>query len=209
LRLYNGSTPLDLIGGITSVNNQDPDFTNVVLENVATFNRIDIEAYYGQSSVSLNLNFTYNILSSSRTTVIVESLQNPVSPTQAVNLQYLQNNHNIVTVTTGVSIGGGTIEDQRTIIKRIGPNGSDRIVEYFIRGTVTTSLGEAVLTLPLALPNAFILVSPYRNSPDGGGVDVFYGFQTNNSVYRVRHDFATSSNNRSFVAHIIGYDIAD
>jgi hypothetical protein len=209
LRLYNGSTSVGLSAGISSVNNQDPDFTNVVLENVVTFNRIDIEAWYDLSSVSLNLNFTYNILSSSSTTVIVESLQDPVSLTQAVNLQYLQNNHNIVTATTGVNISGGTIQSQRTIIKRIGPNGSDKIIEYFIRGTVTSSLGEAVLTLPSALPNAFILVSPYRNSPDGGGVDVFYGFQTSNSVYRVRHDFATSSNNTNFVAHIIGYDVAD
>ena len=205
LLLYNNTTFLGYSEIVSKTNNKA---IIVPLLTRLSFNRIDIEALYGVEYQGGTFNFTYNISSSTLTEAVINNLIDPLYAQDAVTLQYLEDNYNIATFSTGVSISGGTIQEQRKIEKRAGANGTDRIVEYFIRGTVTSSLGEAVLTLSTALPNSFILVSPYRNSANGSGVDVFYGFKTSNSVYRVRHDYASDDNNRVFVAHIVGYDSA-
>jgi hypothetical protein len=88
-------------------------------------------------------------------------------------------------------------------------SGSNYVTHILGVGTVASNEGEWVLTLASSFGlanNSDIIVSPYRNSSSGGGVDTFYGFWTSSTVYRVRHDFASTAQNRTFTFHIIGYD---
>lgn len=206
IQLYNSTTLVEQITVAPTTADKI-----ITLSERATFDNIKIIGAYLQSQKNNLVDFEYNIKNSTLTDVQITNLINPTSAQDPVTRAYLEDYNNISATSLSssfdYSLSGGTLTNIRKYVIESGIRQVTHIVGI---GTITSGDGgEMVITLTSSagIANASnIIVSPYRDSSAGSEVDIFYGFRTSATVYRIRHDWGGTVDNKTFTFHIIGYD---
>lgn len=194
-------------GGIIITNGS----SNAIIPIGADIDEIEIYAGYYTVNSGTSYGYSYTLHSVNSNEVEVNKLVDPTEAQDAVNLQYLENNHKLVRTTLSPSastytVSGGTLSSLQKVEMFFGDR---KFIRYSGSGSITSAEGEIVITLPTAgaLISPAIVANIDRNASTGSGVDTIYVFQTSSTIYRLRHDFANGNSTQNFEVIITGFQV--